>query len=272
MILRHEQSPVDGQPIENTFIVMDRRSGRFLGASVVYTDHNATLYPVRPLQVRIQFEEAAGIPIPDRLMGASLARAQQICDLSGSFSRIYVRCAPDNAELLSLLQDFGFTDDDGLVRMQLKLPVRHDVKPPAGCTIVYDDLSDPLEKKYFLERYNQLFNTTHGMDWLNDYIDRRDFTRILAVSQSGLAGEILIWRESYSGIIGYIHTAKRWRHLGVASYLISLACEAFSKKDLFYAEANIRTSYPHMLHLMNRMGFSQSELLMRYPGINVNPR
>ena len=118
MILRHEREPVDGQPIENTFVAIDERSGEALGSSVIYVDYNPTLYPVRPLQVRIHLENA---PVPDALLGATIARAKEICISSGKFSRIYVHCAPDDQALLSSLAPFGFQDDDGLIRMQLRL-------------------------------------------------------------------------------------------------------------------------------------------------------
>lgn len=268
MILRHEKEPVDGQPIENTFVAIDERSGEVIGSSVIYTDYNPTLYPVRPLQVRIQLENT---PVPDKLLGATMARAREICDRSGEFSRIFVRCDPDDHELLSHLEPFGFQDNDGLVRMQLRLPARLTFKAPAGCAVVYDDLSDPAERKYFLERYNKLYNVKRDLSWLSQFVDRRDFMRILTVSPTGMAGEVLIWREGYKGIIGYIQTSKRWRRLGVASYMLALACEAFEQQDLYCAEANMRARYPHVLKLMNRVGFTQSELLMRYPGIDVNP-
>ena len=155
--------------------------------------------------------------------------------------------------------------------MQLRLPAALDAKAPAGCAVVYDQLDDPLEQKYFLERYNQLFNTDHDLAWLHQFIDRRDFMRILTVAPTGMAGEVLIWREGYSGIIGYVQTAKRWRRLGVGTYMLSLACDVFEQQSLYCAEANIRARFPHMLKLMSGSGFTQSELLMRYPGIDVNP-
>ena len=64
MILRHEREPVDGQPIENTFVAIDERSGETLSSSVIYVDYNPTLYPVRPLQVRIQLD---GAPVPESM-------------------------------------------------------------------------------------------------------------------------------------------------------------------------------------------------------------
>lgn len=268
MILRHEKEPVDGQPIENTFCAIDERSGERLGSAVIYTDYNPMLYSARPLQVRIQLDDAR---VPDALLGAAVARAREICASSGELCRIFIHCAPENTALMERLEPFGFEDNDGLVRMRLCLPAQHEFKAPAGCAVVYDTLNDPLERKYFLERYNALYNVERDLVWLSRFIDRPDFLRILTASPTGMAGEVLIWREGEYGVIGYIQTSKRWRRLGVASYMLSLACEAFEQQDLRYAEANIRVRYPHVLKLMTGVGFTQSELLMRYPGIDVNP-
>lgn len=184
MILRHEREPVDAQPVENTFVAIDERSGEVLGASVIYVSYNPALFPLRPLQVRIQFDAS---PVPDALLGASVARAREICTQSGELSRIYVHCAPDDDALMEQLAPFGFQDNDALIRMRLALPADLDFKAPAGCAVVYDDLSDPLERKYFLERYNELFNVQHDLTWLSEFIDRQDFTRILTVASTGMA-------------------------------------------------------------------------------------
>lgn len=268
MILRHAKDPVEGQPIENTFCAIDERSGDLLGSSVIYTDYNPMLFPTRPQQVRIELDSPDA---PDALLGATLARAMQICESCPEPSRIFSRCTPQDTALARRLEAFGFQDNDGLIRMELRLPALLSAKEPAGCAVVYDDLSDPLEQKYFLERYNQLYNTDHDIHWLRQFINRQDFMRILTVASSGMAGEVLIWREQYSGVIGYIQTSKRWRRLGVASYMISLACDTFEQMGLYCAEANIRVRYPYMLRLMKGAGFEQSDLLMRYPGIDFNP-
>lgn len=268
MILRHAREPVDDQPVENTFVAIDERTGQQLGSSVIYVDENPTLFPTWPLQVRIHLDDS---PVPDALLGATIARAKEICVAANKFSRIYTHCAPDDQHLMDSLAPFGFKDNDGLIRMQLRLPAGLDFKAPAGCAVVYDTLSDPLEQKYFLERYNALFNVDCDLAWLNEFINRRDFMRILSVAPTGMAGEVLLWREGYSGVIGFIHTSKRWRRLGVASYMIRLACEAFEQQNLYCAEINLRARYPHMLKLMEHAGFSQTELLMRYPGIDIKP-
>ena len=268
MILRHSREPVDGQPVENTFVAIDEVTGNQLGACTIFCDDNPALYPNRPYQVRMQLD---GDSIPDRLLGASFARAREICADSGKLCRLYTRCAADDEELLDSLRALGFRDNDGLVKMRLRLPVLQDYRMPAGCALVQDDLSDPIEQKYFLERYNQLYNTDHDFAWLHSYIHRDAFKRILVVSATGMAGEILIWKERENGVIGYIQTSRRWRHLGVGTALVAIACEEFAKMHLYSAEVNVRVRIPHVLTMMEKLGFRQAELLMRYPGIDINP-
>ena len=93
MMLRHARQPVDGQPVENTFFAIDERTGEQLGASVIYVDENPTLYPARPVQVRIHLENP---DVPDALLGATIARAKEICAESEQLCRIYTRCEPDD--------------------------------------------------------------------------------------------------------------------------------------------------------------------------------
>ena len=269
MILRHSREPIDGQPVENTFVAIDERTGSQLGSCVIFSDENPALFPARPMQVRLQLE---GSPIPDALLGAAVARGRELCNASGKFCRLYTRCDPDDGDMIESLSQMGFRDNDGLVQLELRLPFEYDYRLPAGCVVVKDDLSDPVEQKFFLERYNELYNTSHDFSWLRSFIDREGFTRILTVSPTGMAGEILIWRESYAGIIGYIQTSKRWRRMGVGTCMLGLACEEFEKARLFCAEANVRARIPHVLKLMEKCGFRQTELLMRYPGVDINPQ
>ena len=267
-MLRHAREPVDGQPIENTFLDIDDHTGERLGACTIYCDENAALFPARPFQVRLQLE---GDPLSPQLLGASIARGREICAASGKLSRLYTRCAPDDDALMENLAALGFQDNDGLVRLQLRLPLQADFRLPTGSVVVRDDLSDPAEQKFFLERYNELYNTEHDFEWLHSYIDRDGFTRLLTVSPNGIVGEVLLWREKEIGIIGYIQTSKRWRHMGVGSCMIGLACAECERQKLYCVEANARARIPYVLKLFEKMGFRQEELLMRYPGADINP-
>ena len=43
MMLKHSREPVDGQPIENTFLAVDEHTGSQLGACTIYCDENPAL-------------------------------------------------------------------------------------------------------------------------------------------------------------------------------------------------------------------------------------
>lgn len=268
IMIRHMRTEPDGQPIENTFRAIDSRTGDELGSAVLYTDLNPVLFPTRPLQVRLDLE---GSDIPDRLIGASIARAHQICYEADEYARVFTRCAPNDYLTLKLFGPFGFEDNDGLVKMRADLPSALSPHIPEGCELAQDDLRDSLEKRSFLERYNRLFNTGHDMAWLEQYIDRSDFRRLMLLYSGGVAGEILIWREGTAGVIGFIQTSKGWRRRGVASCLIGAACDQMAEASQSHAECNIRARYPHMLRLLGKAGFEQTEVLMRYPGIDIDP-
>ena len=268
MILRHSRAPINGQPIENTFIAIDEKSGEQLGAAVIVPEEKPVMFPLRPLQVLLDLDN---MPVPDKLLGAAVARGREICVQSGRFSRLYAQLDPEDADSMKALNQLGFADDDGLIRMQMRLPTDRDFPNPEGVEIVHDELSDPKEQRYFLQRYNLLYETNYGLGWLKNFMDRKNFQRILMLSDQGIVAEALTWREGYAGVIGYFQVTKRWRHMGVGKSLISLACDGFERQNLYCAEANVRARYPHVLKLMTSVGFKQVELLMRYPGIDINP-
>ncbi|MBE5808850.1 MAG: GNAT family N-acetyltransferase [Clostridiales bacterium] len=268
VLIRHERAPVDGQPTKNTFCAIDGRTGAVLGSSVLYEDLNPMLYPARPLLVRIQTD---GDELPDVLMGATIARAYQICQEHGEYARIFTRCAPDEQALLQHFKPFGLEDNDGLVRMQLDLPCLIHARLPDGVRIEHDRLEDMLERRSFLMRYNQLFNVERDRTWLDQFTARKGFMRLMALQGGVMAGEVLFWREGDIGVIGFIQTERRWRRHGIGTALIQRACDQLEQHGLARAECNIRVRYPHMLHLLQKAGFEQAEVLMHYPGIDLDP-
>lgn len=269
MILRHAKEPIYGQPVENTFCAVDMATGECVATSVISSEFNEVMFPFRPLRVRLDF---IGNELPDMLLGATVARAQEICIQSNQFSRIYASCAPDDIELINQLEPFGFEDNDGLLRMRMPLPCAAVLdQVPYSCAIVYDSLSDSEEQQFFLDRYNALYKTDRDLSWLHRYIDKPDFKRILVVASAGLACELLMWREGNTGIISFVQTSRRWRRKGIASYTVALACRLFEEAGADFVETTLHARNPHILKLFTKAGFHQSDLLMRYPGFDVNP-
>ena len=102
---------------------------------------------------------------------------------------------------------------------------------------VTDDLDDPLEQEYFLERYGQLYNETYDQEWLEEQRAHKGFKRILIDSPTGMVGETILWEEGDCGMIVWLHTARRWRRKGVARCLLQLACAELQGRGLRAAQA-----------------------------------
>lgn len=267
MILRHARTAQIARTVEDTFEAVDERSGAVLGKCEILVHENPNLFPSRPLRIYLEIE---GSPVPDALLGAAVARAKEIAKGSGKPARIFTQIEPDDENLLAALAMFGFKDSDGLVRMRREFPFELETVMPAGCVEVQDDLDDPLEEKFFLERYNQLFNEENDFEWLHAFRARTGFKRILIVSPYGMVGESAICENDGCGEVLWLHTAKKWRRKGVARHMLHLICTEFEKRGLASAQASVQARIPGILHVMESAGFAQDKLLKRYPGIDMN--
>ena len=267
MILRHAREPKDGQPAENTFEAIEERSGARLGACTIYVSRNAELFPNRPVRIYLDIE---GNPAPDALLGAAIARAKEIGRQCGEPCRIFTQVEPDDKKGMETLDAFGFKDSDGLVCMRCELPASPAPEAPLGSVVVKEDLDDPIEQDYFLERVNQLYNEDYGSEWLAEFMAHEGLRRILIVSPQGMLGETVCWQEDGAGVISWLHVAKKWRGKGLAGMLLNLACEEFAGRGLKYAQADIQARIPNLLHVFENCGFRQSKLVLRYPGMDMN--
>lgn len=267
MILRHAREPIDGLPFENTFEAIDERSGSPVCTCTIYSHENAELFPARPTRIYLDIQ---GGPVPDALLGAAVARAKEIALQGSAPARIFTQVDPQDSALLASLSALGFKDNDGLVRMQQTPLNATATEPPLSCVVVEDDLDDPIEQKYFLERYNQLFNEEHDFEWLQDFLSHKNFKRILIVAPTGMAGETIIWEKDQCGCIAWLFVSRKWRMHGVSRCLLDLACNALKAQGLNIAEAEIQARMPGMLRVMEGAGFRQNELILRYPGIDIN--
>lgn len=269
MLLKHAREPIDGQSIENTFEAIDERTGALLASCVIYTHMNEALYPTRPLRIYLAIE---GDTVPDILLGAAVARAKGLAHESAVPARIFTEVEPENHELMELLQTHGFADNDGLVLMSRDIEDAEDYRLPAGCVTVMDDLDDPIEQKYFLDRYNMTYNEQFDFEWLQNFRKKPGFKRILIVSPTGMVGESVVWHENGAGRIGWLFVAKKWREMRVSTTLLKLACVEFRNRGLRAAEAEVQARMPKILRVMEAAAFRQEELIYRAPGFDIDPR
>lgn len=267
MILRHARESIEGLRPENSFEAVDERSGAVLGSCGIYVHRSPELFPARPLRIYMDIQ---GDPAPDALLGAAVARAKGIARSAGEPCRIFTQVEPEDDARMTALSALGFKDSDGLVCMRRELWNEGEAEIPISCVVVRDDLDDPIEQKYFLERYNQLFSEENDFEWLQEFRNKDEFCRILIVAPTGMAGEAVIWQENGVGKIGWLFVSRKWRGHGVTGSLLNLACGLFEKAGLKRAEAEVQARIPGILHVMESAGFRQAELILRYPGIDIN--
>lgn len=262
MILTHESVYRD-IPIENTFVARDDRKRRvgICGVSVRYMQ---TLFPERPIQYVIRMD--AREDALAALYGAAIAHIRMLNLDDELPARVYAEVKAGNEEALRVLQALGFQNTDGVMRMYRRVTGEENYHlPPRGCTIVRDFLNDPIERRFFLDRYNECYDLANDEAWLDELVAQEDFARILMVSPEDLCGELLVWTENGEGVIGMIQTARRWQRQGVASYLMEDARLYFRSIGISFARMDVWQKAPGAVKLARAAGYSDEETIYLYP-------
>ena len=267
MILRNPLDGRTGQPDGNVFEAVDPRTADVIGSCRVTGESIPQMYPDRPYQVRLDISGDVGVM--DALIGAALARARAMCIQSGTPGRIYTCCRPSDSLLMDTLGMYGFRDGDGLMRMRAPLPAGVETPLPVGCVMVEDKLDDVQEQYYFLQRYNELTGENRDVAWLANIVKRDMFRRLLAVSNAGMVGEVLVWRDKFCGVVEFFNTARRWRNHGVATHMIYSACGYLKELGLREVRADVRLQMNQAKSVLEEAGFKEDTLMLCYPCIDV---
>lgn len=265
MIISHEQ--IDSNiSSENTYVARDEEQN-LLGLCTVAPRY-MTLFPDCPRQYAIRAEgDGRALNV---LYGAAVARARALATEKAAPARIYAEVEVDDEDSLEVLHALGFTDGDGVVRAYR--PIHRGInicQLPSGCSVVRDFLADPMERRFFLERYNQYYGLKNDEEWLNGITDQENFARMIMVSQDGLCGELLVWTQGDEGVIGIIQTARKWRRRGVASYLIEDARQYFASLGFGSVHFDIWLAAPGCRQLARRCGFGDNVPLLFYPEMYI---
>lgn len=265
MKIVHAKEEATGAAIENAFVAMEGYN-TVLGECRVMEHSCPALLPERPHIVDIV---ASGTPEAlDALYGAGTALAQLLARRSGKNSEIRIECEEEQRERLHFL---GYRECDALVRMRRN----HQHSPviarlPAHCTIVFDQLADAYEARYFIERYDALFARGDGAAQLKAMQAKEGFSRTVMVAPSGLAGEILVWAEDGEGVIGHLYTAPPFRRQGVARYLLDLARRYFLDAGLQTSRMDVWQRLLPACRAASAAGFRPVQNLKEYAAIDID--
>ena len=266
MRLTHESVYRDIEA-ENTFVARDDRKRR-VGVVGVSVREMEMLFPERPLQyvIRMDSHESAMAA----LFGAAVAHIRMVALESDIPSRAYAEINVGDEEALRVLEALGFKNTDGVMRMHRRVTGEENYHlPPKGCTIVRDFLNDPIERRFFLERYNRMYGLENDEKWLEEIVSQPDFARILMVSPDDLCGELLVWTEDGEGVIGMIQTARRWQRKGVAAYLMEDARLYFRSLGIQNSRMDVWMKAPGAMKLARAAGYTDGEPILLYPEMNL---
>jgi len=253
---------------DNTFVAVDELENK-LGSCRIERFDLGEVMPERPCEIRISAGgEGSAV---DQLLGMALTKAMVMAKECGVNARIYAECAPGDSRKLEMYSSLGLMDDDALVRMsRCVVSGGSVVRLPEGCVLVADDLSDPQERAFFIERQKKLFRRENAEEWLDQIAGKRLMKRLLLTSREGLAGELLCWVEKNDGVVGMVYAAPAWRRKGVATYLMEAARQYFYQYRLAESHLDVRLKQKAMIRVAATAGYRQSEVLMRLPGMNMD--
>ena len=252
---------------ENKYVALDEHDVK-IGYCSVARKQLERIFPDAPTQYIIKVK--CNDECRDLLFGAAVTRARLIAMKESEPCRIYADMDAGDQKGLEVIRALGFTGSDGINRMTRRVTdERISLPVPVHCTIVRDFLENEEERKKCLKRYNECFGEDCDMAWLRKLSQKRDFVRILMVSPSELCGEVMVWSQGYTGVIGIIQVARAWRRKGVGSYLIEDARKYFASIGLRDMTFDVWLSSPGCLPLAKKCGFRRGEMIRVYPGLEM---
>lgn len=268
MKIRTSSKPVDEQALENSFLAVDDLETP-MGTLSVTPRMNEELMPERPLELKLTVHGKTAAA--DALLGAGLSRSMYLAQQAGMPARIYAQCQPGETQKLELLMGLGFENNDALARMRRKVVGGLSIaRLGAGMAYVEDRLEDETERAFFLEREEMIFKRENAAERLEKLERMNGFRRLLAVDRAGLAGELLLYETGTTGVIAQIYTAPAHRRKHVAMFLLERARQCFYQDRMEEAIADVRLRMRGAVALFASAGYRQSEVVCRYPGIDVD--
>ncbi len=268
MRVRHSKEALHGQPPENAFIAYDEDECP-VGACSIAAQYKPVLYPAQPHRLYIRTEGA--LSALDTLLGAATARSLMIMREQGiDHARIFTSCAPEDEQKMESLKALGFEDSDALLRLVRVLrPGPAGIPVPRGCTVVMDGLEDETERRYFLDRFNQVMGQARDDSFLDNLKARGRVMRLLMVDSQGLVGELLSQERDGAARVLYLFTENRWRGRKVASHLMEAARLQWMSRGVERSIMDLCRAQEGAMRAAAYCGYRAEQTLVKFPNITL---
>lgn len=263
----HPSQSVRGLPPENTFLAADA-SGAALGEGFLIPTYHPHLFPERPLNIYLSLK-APG-PGRDMLMGALLARAQQLREASPRLpARLFAQVAPQDAQLLSYYIENGFDQSDALDVVRITPP---DARPsaPMGFDLGFLPLNGPGEINAFMSRMNMYRLNAWSPKLLQTYMSFPHFFGMYLARGGNIVGEAAFTGSGAAAKLIGLYVAPEHRRKGMAKILIAAGMKTLAEKGVTAVDADVIRRSTLQCALAASCGATFVRTACFYPGLNYD--
>ena len=256
-------------PLENAFRVLDE-GGVTCGSAAVVEYINHALLPERPLNYYISIN-AHNQRAFDMLMGAAVARSLVLRRRNARMpARIYAPCPPFDAKSLRDFLDFGFQNDDAVIRMRHILTAGdHLPNPPVGCALAPVMLEEAADYDALLTRLNAYSAVAHGPEWLARLRQEPLFAVCGVWQEERLLGELVLTGYGAEGQVEMLYTHPTFRRRGVARALLAEAGRILLENGIRSLSAEVWRRTRAAMGLFEAMRFESVAPTILYPGVDI---
>lgn len=263
----HPPQGVNGLPPENTFLVADSANMTVADGYLIHTYH-PYLFPDRPINLFLNIRSKG--PGRDMLMGALLARAQQLREQSPQLkARVFAQVSPQDTGMMAFYMESGFDANDALDVVQIGVP---NARPaaPMGYDMGYVPLSDATEMQTFLMRMNAYRLDAWTPALLQRYMSFPHFIALYMSRGPEVVGEIAFTGDGTAAKLIGLYVTPNYRRLGLAKSLIAAGMRLLSEKGVTHVEADVIRRNELQRMLAASCGATFVRTACYYPGMNYD--
>lgn len=249
---------VGGALREDSFVIIDD-AGVEIGQGGLEYRMVKKMMADRPLEIEMTMN--AHPMASDTLFGALFARAERIRDEQGGApTRLYTRCAIDDAERHEYFTRMGFDDFDGEELFVLNVPQNMSTRrrnySPVGTKGIDVDLRTRTRREEFLLSLKDFGCVEHASEWLEERMKGPVFIARAMYYGSDFVGQMLVTGTQNEATLEMVCVEQKWRGRGVASALIDEALMQLAQQHVPYIMARAPRRNASAMKLFKRSGFA----------------
>ncbi|MCR4882446.1 MAG: GNAT family N-acetyltransferase [Clostridiales bacterium] len=258
----HPNTPVDGTPAENAYLVLDE-VGNTAGQGRVIYQYLPHMDPDCPINLYFDMKcDLAGRYV---LLGALLARARQLRDVNPQVhARVYTMVHPEDTDSQAFYTSSGMTLEQRESLVSLQIPAAES-RLPMGCQVFAVPMNTPEEKLSFLNRLNN--NDIRHIDFvlLQQFMRTSHFQLLGLTRENTVVSELMMVGNGSSAELMAVYTYPTYRKQGLAKALLHRSMVILQSEGVSHFTARVMTRSKPQMGLVNAFGAQEEEVISLFP-------